>query len=186
MIKRGQNKGFTVVELLIVIICVAILATLVALSYGKVQSQARNIEIRDAAHKFADTIKLMQIRNNAFPNGGTGSTGSASATTGCANGANGMQAAGYSGISCTIGDATVAMGLLPASFFTELPPNTEYGSTPQQLFAVYLCGTKNYLFYWQEGTATAAYSSAAATCAAGFQTDLSTYKMKDVIDLTKY
>ena len=129
MIKRGLNKGFTVVELLIVIICVAILATLVSLSYGNVQIQSRDIKIRDAANKFSDAIKLIHLRQNSFLLGGRVSSGPASSTTGCPSGANGFQAPAITGVQCTIGDAAVAMGYGPAALFTDLPPNTEHGGT---------------------------------------------------------
>lgn len=174
MIKRGLTKGFTIVELLIVIIVVAVLATLIALSYGNAQSQARDTQIRDAADKFADAIKVIQVRTGAFPQGGAGSTTPVDATNGCVNGSGGFQAPAVSGVVCTIGDAVVAMGLLPASQFTNVPTNGLGGSTTQ-VFMVYTCGGKNYLFYTLEKPTTdesTNFTNVKATCDAATQTAL--------------
>lgn len=194
MIKRGRTKGFTIVELLVVIIVVAILATLVALSYGNAQIQARDTQMRDAADKFSDTIKLMQARLGTFPKGGASSTVVVDPTTKlCADGVGGFQAYNFvatnSSYKCTIGDAAVAMGMLPASFFTNLPINSLAGGTAAYVFMVYQCGTKYYLFYALEQRTSdekAAYDTAYASCPALTQTALNTYKMMAAEDLTAF
>ena len=82
MIKRGRTNGFTIVELLVVIIVIAILASLVALSYGNAQTQTRDTQMRDAADKFADAIKLIYLKTGTFPKGGYGSV-NAVTSSGC-------------------------------------------------------------------------------------------------------
>lgn len=198
MKKRGHNKGFTIVELMVVIIIVAILATLVALSYGSAQIQARDTQMRDAADKFADAIKLMQIKKGSFPLGGSGSTVVAT-STGCADGANGWQAGGYyaktnnASYRCTLGDAAVAMGYLPDTFFDNLPFNTAYGSSTNNAatFMVYTCGTKKYLFYSMEKPTTEESASlnnliAAPTSCVNAGTAKNTYGMRAVKDLSAF
>lgn len=191
MVKRGKSKGFTIVELLVVIIVVAILATLIALSYGNAQTQARDTQMRDAADKFADAIKLMQTRTGMFPKGGYGSTTAVSATTGCTDGANGWQVSAYyaktanTNYKCTIGDAAVAMGYLPSTFFDNLPYNTLYGGLTE-IFMVYPCGTSYYLFYSLEKASNeeaAALNTLAAGCGSA-ATARDTYKMRAIKNLS--
>lgn len=193
MVKRGQSKGFTIVELLVVIIVVAILATLIALSYGNAQTQARDTQIRDAADKFADAIKVMQARMDTFPSGGINSNVAVDSSKGCSNGSGGFQAAGYyAAPGCTIGDAAVALGYLPPTFFTNLPVNSTYGSQTaygKYIFMVYACGTpaKNYLFYTLERRTTdeeTNYSNVWSTCAAADKATLTSSNMQAAKDLT--
>lgn len=198
MIKRGQNKGFTIVELIIVIIVVAILASLVALAYGNAQIQARDTQMRDAADKFADAIKLMHVRAGMFPKGGYGSTVAVSSTTGCADGAEGWQSASYFAITgnpnykCTIGDAAVAMGYLPSTFFNGIPYNTRYGAVtdgPIAGFMVYACGGINYLFFALERRTAdeeTNYNNASASCPGATQTALTTSGMRAVKNLSAF
>lgn len=192
MKKRGRVQGFTIVELLIVIIVVALLATLVAVAYGNTRAQARDITIRDTADKFADAIKLVQAKTGNFPYGGVGSTTAASAATGCADGANGFQAPAVGGITCTIGDALVAMGYLPDRLFdsASLPANVYYGGTPKHVFMVYTCSGKSYLFFTLERPAasdTTSFSTAATACTAVISTaSLTANGMKAAINLTDY
>jgi len=155
--KHQVKRGFTIVELIIVIVVIAILATLTAILYSNAQKQARDTAIRDAADKFAQSIELMSSKNNggAIIKGGYGSTTSAT-SSGCADGGGGYQAAGYvirdANFKCTLGDAVVAGGYLSSNFFTSLPPNVADGNTPLTDFIVQLCSgdSKYYLFYSQE------------------------------------
>jgi prepilin-type N-terminal cleavage/methylation domain-containing protein len=155
--KHQVKRGFTVVELLVVIIVIAILATITTTLYLDAQKQARDTAIRDGASQFAQAIELMASKTNggAMIKGGYGST-SAVTANGCADGGGGYQAAGYSAISsnfkCTVGDAVVAAGYLPASFFTNLPPNVADGNTPLNDFIIQWCSgdSKYYLFFSQE------------------------------------
>lgn len=197
MIKRGRNLGFTIVELLVVIIVVAVLATLVALSYGNTQIQARDTQLRDAADKFAEAIKLMQAKSGTFPAGGSGSNAVAT-SSGCANGQTGFQAYNYgvemsdNAYICTLGDAAVAMGYLPSTLFTGLPINTWFGGgnqKPLTVFMVYACGTpaKNYLFYTLEratDTEQSMFNNVKTTCPGALPTDLYNKGMRAAIDLT--
>lgn len=157
---RGLQKGFTIVELIVVIIVVAILATMIALSYNNAQIQSRDTAIRDAADKLVDTIRVVQTRLGYFPKGGTSSTTAASSTTGCIDGNGGYIWPGYTGVTCSIGDGLVAMGYLPPAFFTGLQStNITQGGTNAQIFMVYQCGTSYYLFYFLENPSSAEQTS---------------------------
>jgi len=161
--KHPVKRGFTIVELLVVIIVIAILATLTSVLYLDAQKQARDTTIRDAADKFSQAIELMSSKTNggAMIKGGYGSTTAATAT-GCADGGGGYAAAGYnaalgpSSFVCTVGDAVVAGGYLQQSFFSGLPPNVGDGNTPYKDFIIQWCSgdSKYYLFYSQESPST--------------------------------
>jgi prepilin-type N-terminal cleavage/methylation domain-containing protein len=72
-----KQKGFTVVELLVVIAVVAILATITLVSYRNVQAKARDTERKTEVQAIADGIKLYRLKNgNDIQNGsGCGSSG---------------------------------------------------------------------------------------------------------------
>lgn len=68
----GQRRtlsriGFTVVELLIVIVVIGILATLTIIAYSGVQGQARSAKAKDSATQAMAKIKEYTIRNGALP-----------------------------------------------------------------------------------------------------------------------
>lgn len=66
-------KGFTIVELLIVIVVIAILTAISVVVYNGLQSHARGNVRRDAAAKITKALELYYIDNQAYPTGtGTG------------------------------------------------------------------------------------------------------------------
>ena len=181
MIRRGLNKGFTVVELLLVIVIIAALAIVVVVSYNQAQSQANDSKVRDAADKFADAIKLWSAANNsAQPAGGYGSTSSAT-STGCANGSTGFQDYQHvlqnSNYKCTLGDAMVATGYLSADLFNNLPGNTPLGGGLHEVFIVYPCANNanqwNLMYTLENPSATDTSTLNSTLTACG--TDPSTY-----------
>ena len=155
--KRIVRRGFTIVELIVVIIVLSILVMITASIYQNAQVQARDTMVRDAADKFADAISLFAAKNtnNAMPAGGYGST-SAATSTGCADGSMGFQGYQFSSFDanykCTLADAVVAAGYLPAELFTGLPVNPVPGyNTPAVDFITQKCNDNaTYLFYSQE------------------------------------
>lgn len=142
MTKSGQT-GFTIVELIIVIIVIGILATLTSVAYISSQKQASDARIRDAADKFSDAIQLWSAQNGgAQPKGGFGSTVAANATTGCVDGSQGFQDYLYvnrdPNYKCTVGDAMVATGYLTADLFNSLPKSSVFNVT-NMIFTIYPC-----------------------------------------------
>jgi len=61
--KRADNTGFTIVELLIVVVVIAILAAITLVSYNGVTSQARGAAAQAAARQVADKIALYSLDN---------------------------------------------------------------------------------------------------------------------------
>ena len=65
-VRRRATKGFTLVELLIVIIVIAILATITIVSYNGVQKRARDTRRMDDVNKIVDMLKLYAINNGTM------------------------------------------------------------------------------------------------------------------------
>lgn len=63
----AKQTGFTVVELLIVIVVIGILATLTIISYSGIQQQANNTAIIDAASKAKRMVEAYVAKTGQFP-----------------------------------------------------------------------------------------------------------------------
>lgn len=61
------HKGFTVVELLIVVVVIVLLAGLGAVSYRSVQSRANETTVKSDALKISEMIEAAYTKNNAYP-----------------------------------------------------------------------------------------------------------------------
>lgn len=65
--KRNQEKGFTIVELLIVIVVIGILALLVITTYGGIQAKARNSKRQADLQAVATQIEAYYSQNQHYP-----------------------------------------------------------------------------------------------------------------------
>lgn len=134
------RRGFTIVEMIIVIVVLSILVMITASIYRSAQVQARDARNVDGMDKFADAISLFTAKNQHVPRGGWGSTSAIGASTECADGVNGWAATGY---QCDVEDTLVASGYLPSGFTAGLSPNPVYPSntTGSQSLMVYVANT---------------------------------------------
>ncbi len=180
--KARARPGFTIVEILIVIVVIAILATITAVMYMNAQTQAEDLRVRDAADKLADSVLLFSSKAGRLPRGGWGSTTAIGAGTECADGAEGWAASGTH--TCTVEDTLIASGYLPAGFTAKL------GATSGQLFMLYSMGAdKAMVFYSQEAPTTAdttAFNAELTQCGinpAGAVAQRDTYGMRGGICL---
>ncbi len=144
---KQLRRGFTIVEILVVVVIISILVLITATIYQNAQVQARDTQVRDAAAKFAEAIKLWSANNGGIsPHGGwvaAGTTSTPDGASGCTGGGtSGFQNANYAGTNtnypCTLGSVVIYAGLLPSDFFTKLPVNTKYDSNTTN-FMVYPC-----------------------------------------------
>lgn len=65
--KAMKNRGFTIVELLIVIVIIGILAALVITAYNGLQQRANNTQTIDVARKYTSTLQLYLQDNGFYP-----------------------------------------------------------------------------------------------------------------------
>jgi type II secretion system protein G len=76
MKKRGQNKlGFTIVELLIVIVVLGILVSITVVALGSVQLQARDSSRTAEVNGLMKALEQYKIDNGMYPSVGSDNTG---------------------------------------------------------------------------------------------------------------
>lgn len=63
----GKHKGFTIVELLIVIVVIAILAAITIVAFNGVQSRAENSKTVNAITAYAKVFSLYAVDNGVYP-----------------------------------------------------------------------------------------------------------------------
>ena len=110
---RNRSAGFTIIELLIVIVVIGILAGLVLNAFGNIQERARDTERQNDINAMHTALELYYTDNDAYPNVAdvedldtvTGATSdmvlNADATVAPAGGAY-----TYTGTGCTVGVGT--------------------------------------------------------------------------------
>ncbi len=68
MVKKiNKNRGFTIVELLIVIVVIAILAAISIVAYTGIQDSARSAAATTSARQVADKIGVYAVENEQYP-----------------------------------------------------------------------------------------------------------------------
>ena len=63
----SKDKGFTIVELLIVVVVIAILATITVVAYNGIQSRARDAQLKSDLKSAATQLALYNTQNGTFP-----------------------------------------------------------------------------------------------------------------------
>ena len=76
--KRGHTQtGFTVVELLIVIVVIGILAAITLVAYSSIQNKARDASVQNDLDQIGKLYELYKLDNYIYPYGATLNTGAA-------------------------------------------------------------------------------------------------------------
>lgn len=144
---RGQS-GFTIVELLIVIVVIGILAGLVLNTYSGIQAKARDTQIRAAADTITKALVIWNADTGQNPGtSGGGSGSSAKNADGSCVGGNGQgwfqQDTPPNGYICSIEDVLVAGKYLSSNTLTNLPINKKQASFgSKRIFMLYSCNSK--------------------------------------------
>ncbi|WP_413541674.1 prepilin-type N-terminal cleavage/methylation domain-containing protein, partial [Acinetobacter baumannii] len=64
---RQSSRGFTVVEILIVIVVIGILAGITIVTYGGVQRRAASVSAQDAAKDAAEMVDVEKAMGRTLP-----------------------------------------------------------------------------------------------------------------------
>lgn len=168
----GKN-GFTIIELLIVIIVIAILTTLTVISYGGIQARTRDTIVKNAAKQLGTQLQRFSADTGKTPlqtGGAWGGLGSGFISSQIVDPTNYPLA-----VETVLRDA----GYLPAGFTSELPKNTQYNSSAHTLM-LYACGSKYAVFYSLEAPTSddvADYNNVKTVCY-DVATSVEAYNMK--------
>jgi prepilin-type N-terminal cleavage/methylation domain-containing protein len=153
---KWLGRGFTIIELTVVVVVIGILAAIVTVSYNGIQQRARDAQLSDAADKIKDAVQLFTVNKGHFPAGGSSSTSAIGSGTECIDGSNGFVASGN--YTCSIEDSLKASGYLPSGFVSKLPANKVYSSSSyNQAVMVYVANASTRLamvFYSMENPAS--------------------------------
>tara|TARA_B100001245_G_scaffold100561_1_gene73094 strand:- start:8937 stop:9464 length:528 start_codon:yes stop_codon:yes gene_type:complete len=64
---KNQQKGFTIVELLIVVVVIGILAAIVIVAYNGIQNSANEAAVKSDLAQFAKNLEIYKTKNGAYP-----------------------------------------------------------------------------------------------------------------------
>jgi len=139
---KPKQSGFTVVELLIVIVVIAILAAITTVAYSGIQARANDSRTRQGATQFAKSLHLYVTTYGAtaLTKGNSGSTTAISGLSCSEGGGSGFVGSGL--YSCTTEDVLRAADYLPSGFTNSLPSNPYYGPSTSGVRSImlYSCG----------------------------------------------
>lgn len=65
--KENRRNGFTIVELLIVIVVIAILAVITIVAYNGVQARARDSQLQSVANSWIKALRLYHVDHGSYP-----------------------------------------------------------------------------------------------------------------------
>lgn len=148
--RRQSQQGFTIVELLIVIVVIGILAAITIVAYNGIQNRAKDTQIRQAVTQVEKAIRQYAIINETTTfKGGSGSM-AAAGPNGCTD-SNGTGFFGSGVYPCSVEDTLLAAKLLPVDFAKKLPKNPYYNSAwvgGGLSIMLYGCGTGKAILLW--------------------------------------
>lgn len=137
---RFKQSGFTIIELIVVIVIIGILVTLTMVTYGGVQARSRDTIVKNAAKQLA--TELLRYSSD---------TGNTPLQTG-----GGYNGTGIGWVSSLIVDPNYPVaietvltngGYLPAGFTKGLPANIKYNNSSSSTLMLYGCGSKYVVYY---------------------------------------
>lgn len=177
--KHKYSSGFTIVELLIVIVIIGILAAITTVAYNGIQARANDSRMVSIVNQIEKALVLWHADSNVPPKGGYSSTTAFNGTN-CADGTGGWISTGT--YACALEDLLLSKSYIPAGLVIKAPVNKEYaGSTNgNRSFMFYPCTGNQFALYWfLESPSASDTASLTAVESAGCPTaPRITYKMK--------
>lgn len=155
-VKAKNHSGFTIVELLIVIVVIGILAAITIVAFNGVQQRANNSKTSSALSTWMKTLNLYKVDNGRWP-GGLVCLGS-----GYSYGVSGNDSSGTA--QCRQDSA--GSGVVEnAAFFTAMKPYLGGGATPTPAFVTASASDTSWRrglsYYYGGGDGTQVYIVAA-------------------------
>lgn len=149
---RSLHRGFTIVELLIVVVVIAILAAITIVAFNGIRARANDSRMRAAASDIEKAMHRFSLEKGQALYSGYGSTGPVSNLT-CPGTAMAQGFVGTGTYLCTAEDLLVTAGFLPSGYIDGLPSNPYFdsGAGGTVSLMLYQCGpiTDNkYALYW--------------------------------------
>ncbi len=177
--KKQNTKGFTIVELLIVIVVIGILAAISIVAFNGVQARATDTRIKAVANQLERAIVLWNTDSGVLPKGGWNSTVAFDGTN-CVDGQGGWVTKGT--YPCALEDILTSKNYIPNGLITNTPPNKGYSTatTGIRTFMFYPCPNNQFALYWYlESPSASDTASITAVESAGCPTaPRTTYAMK--------
>ena len=134
-------RGFTIVELLIVIVVIAILAALSYVGYTTISDRANDSKMEDGAAQFIKALSLWSVDNGMPSGGGSGAT--LPLTNGRCPDGGGSGFVATTTYTCTIHDVLIDAGYLSRDYMEQLPANPYFGGSASgglRSMMMYKCG----------------------------------------------
>lgn len=146
--RQTAGRGFTIVELLIVIVVIAILAAITVVAFNGIQDRSHDSRMKNGVSQLERAIRMLATSTGELPRGGWSSTVAIDASGKCVDGSGGWVTSGT--YACAIEDMLLAKQLVPSGFLRGLPINTAYGSPTDGSRSImfYPCTNGRYALYW--------------------------------------
>ena len=113
----SKLSGFTIVELLIIVVVIAVLARIVIVTYSDAQIRARNSQTAVAVREYKDALVLTMQNTGAYPEPTTAGTspclGNAYTTTTCWFGSGTVDTTFMANLNKVLGGGSLPMPAMP-------------------------------------------------------------------------
>ncbi|MDB5187111.1 MAG: putative Fimbral protein [Candidatus Saccharibacteria bacterium] len=176
---KQKQTGFTIVELLIVIVVIGILAAITIVAFNGIQARANDTRMKSIASQLEKALYMWNADTNVLPKGGWSSTVAFNGIN-CADGTGGWIY--KSAYTCGLEDLLLSKNYIPAGLITGAPNNKGYGTgtNGNRSFMFYPCSGNQFALYWSLESPSASDSASitaveAAGCTAAPRV---TYAMK--------
>ncbi|MDQ5932595.1 MAG: type pilus assembly protein PilA [Patescibacteria group bacterium] len=136
---KVNTTGFTIVELLIVIVVIGIVAAISIIAYSGIQQRAQDAKIRAVASQFTKAFQRWSVDSGKTTD--AGGSGSTAYTDGVCVGGGGGWTSRTVGYICTIDNILVDAGYIPANLVLSVPALQESRPGSYSTLMLYRCSS---------------------------------------------